>query len=222
MNLLDELTTGFNSQSLTCQSPCDRRALHDLVCEASEVVVFGSRAVGVHNSDSDLDLLIVTPQKRRLFAAGLDCVLIAPEEIDSSFWLGSELASHIAKYGNWIKGPGEWRHNVCIQDRAIIRKQKRISSLLRNGAQRWPRLHPVFHAKYRIMIRRELQRLKLLSNHVPIPPTPLLDSEWQFNLDTNSELFRLALKINPNESYALELELIFDKTSVVAAPGLIA
>src|SRR6266851_2503778 len=62
-----------------------------------------------HSSDSDLDLLIVTPQKRRLFAAGLDCVLIAPEEIDSSFWLGSELASHIAKYGNWIKGPGEWR-----------------------------------------------------------------------------------------------------------------
>jgi hypothetical protein len=202
---------GTNCQGVTGQWCFDRRTLNELISEATEVVVFGSRAVGVHSSDSDLDLLIVTPQKRRIFASGLDCVLIAPEEIDNSFWLGSELASHVTKYGNWIKGIGEWRSNVRTSNRAIMRKQKRISSLLRNAGQRWPRLHPVFQAKYRTTIRRELQRLKLLSNQLPIPPTPLLDSEWQVDRDSAADLLQLALALStsrmPHPTFLRELVL---------------
>jgi predicted nucleotidyltransferase len=213
MNMIDDMK-GFGAENVLYQRCFDRRTVNELVSESSEIVVFGSRAVGVHNSDSDLDLLIVTPQKGRVFASGLDCVLIAPEEIDNLFWLGSELASHVAKYGNWIKGVGEWRFNVGISDRAISRKQKRISSLLRNAAQRWPRLHPVFQAKYRITIRRELQRLKLLSNRLPIPPTPLLDSEWQVDRDSATELLQLTLNVDPQKTFASELELLFEKAAL--------
>ena len=203
MNMLRNMTS-INYESAKTQF--DRRALDELICEASEVAIFGSRAVGVQRSDSDLDVLIVTNQKRRVFAFGLDCVLITAEDIDSSFWLGSELASHVAKYGNWVKGSGEWRRNVCLSDRAIIRKQKRIFSLLRNSAQRWPRLHPVFQMKYRTTIRRELQRLRLLLNRLPIPPTPLLDSEWQGGRESAAELFQLAINVDPGKAYASELE----------------
>src|SRR5205814_271061 len=126
------------SERLTRGCQFDRRILNELVSEACEVVVFGSRAAGVHSSDSDLDLLVVTPHKRRVFASGLDCVLVAPEEIDDSFWLGSELASHVAEYGHWIKGAEKWRHKVQISNRAIFRKRERVSSVLRNAAKRWP------------------------------------------------------------------------------------
>ncbi len=211
MNMIDNMAS-INHESVKARF--DRRALDGLIREASEVVIFGSRAVGVQRSDSDLDVLVVTGQKRRVFASGLDCVLMTAEDIDSSFWLGSELASHVAKYGNWVKGSGEWRFGVHIGNRALTRKQNRLSSLLRNAAQRWSRLHPVFQAKYRITIRRELQRLKLLSNQVPIPPTPLLDSEWQFSQDSNAVLFELALNISRDKSYASELELIFQKPAL--------
>ena len=216
MNTLDEIV-GFSAESITCQQPHIRDALRGLVSNATEVVVFGSRAVGVHSLNSDLDLLIVTPQKRRFFADGLDCVLIAPGELNGFFWLGSELASHVAHYGMWVEGSGKWKRNVCIKDRAITRKQQRIYSLLRNGARRWPRLHPVFQDKYRITIRIELQRLNLLLSRIPIPPTPLLDSEWQSGRDPRRELFQLSTNIGLNESYVSELELVFRDSDVRAS-----
>jgi len=207
MIMLDDMN-GVGFENITRDWRFDRRAFDELVSEACEVVVFGSRAAGLHRPDSDLDLLVVTPHKRRVFATGLDCVLLSSEEIDNSFWLGSELASHVAKYGNWIKGVGEWQHNVQISSRAIIRKQKRISSFLLSVAQRWPRLHPVFRMKYRITIRRELQRLMLLSTRLPIPPTPLLDSEWQAGRGSAAHLLQQALSVGSLKLCDRELELV--------------
>jgi predicted nucleotidyltransferase len=171
-------------------------ALHlnydELLSEASEVVIFGSRAVGVHSPASDLDLLIVTPHNNRIRSSGLDFVLLLPEEVKSPFWLGSELASHVARYGRWIKGIGEWRDSVHTSDRAIARKQKRVAAVAKNATWRWARLHPAFHLKYAVTVRRELQRLELLLDREAIPPTPTLDLVWRSEGSSPGRLIELA------------------------------
>jgi hypothetical protein len=213
--MLDDMNSVL-CEKVTREFQFDRRTFDELVSEAGEVVVFGSRAAGLHNPDSDLDLLVVTPRKRRVFAAGLDCVLMTPEEIDNSFWLGSELASHVVEYGHWIKGAGVWRSRVQISNRAVIRKRERVSSVLRNAAKRWSRLHPIFHSKYLTTIRRELQRLKLLSSRLPIPPTPLLDSEWQVDRGSAGELLQLALSLESLKSCDREVEIVLRNSLVIS------
>jgi Nucleotidyltransferase domain len=198
-----------NVENITRDHQFDSETFDKLVSEAYEVAIFGSRAAGVHRPDSDTDLLIVTPHKRRIFAVGLDCVLLSPEEVGNSFWLGSELASHIARYGNWIKGVGRWRSNVQISDRAIVRKQKRISSLL-NVVDRWSQLHPIFHMKYRTMLRREVQRLMLLSTYETIPPTAVLDAEWQANLYSTDSLQQFLLGIESFKLRSGQLKLVLN------------
>jgi len=173
------------------KSPLSLLDFYDLA-EAREIIVFGSRAVGVHRSSSDLDILVVSSCKRRIRIPGVDCVLLTSEEIDDPFWLGSELASHVVQFGNWIKGDGEWRNRVCISDRAIARKQHRVGCVVRNATQRWPRLHPVFHMEYATTTRRELQRLDLLMNGSPIPPTAILDSKCKDGQVSPVDLLELA------------------------------
>lgn len=152
---------------------------YDQLSAAYEVVVFGSRAAGVHRRDSDMDVLLVTPHRDRIRAAGFDVVSLSPEEVDSRFWTGSELAVHVLQYGKWIKGAGDWRKAVHISDRAILRKQRRVIKVAENAYERWPRLHPLFHAKYAMTLRRELQRLDLLQRGVAVKPTPTLDMLWE-------------------------------------------
>src|SRR5260370_9052565 len=149
-----------------------------LFSEALEVVVFGSRAVGVNRDTSDLDVLCFTNQKRRIRTRQLDCICYPHAEREGSYWRGSELASHIARYGVWIVGNDAWRNSVLIGKEAIERKQRKIESLIRNAVSRWQQFHPLFRTKYATSARRELQRLYLLETGVPIPPTPLLDSQW--------------------------------------------
>lgn len=170
-------------------TPQFEKRLHNLIsnsgmtCEkvlgaSTEVVIFGSRAVGLHRPDSDLDVLLVDANMGRPRVAGIDFVILSAEELASSRWLGSELAAHIAEYGKWIKGCGSWRHQVHISDRAAMRKQARIVGLLMCAPKWWSKLHPVFHAKYKLTIRRELQRLDLVRQKIPVPPTHTLDSDW--------------------------------------------
>ena len=52
-------------------------------------------------------------------------------------------------------------------------------SLVRGVKCSWAQLHPAFQLKYRMSIRRELQRWALLQTGDAVPPTPLLDSQWQ-------------------------------------------
>jgi predicted nucleotidyltransferase len=179
----------------------------DVVDASTEVVIFGSRAVDMHRPDSDLDVLLVDAKADRLRVAGVDFVILRSEELASSLWLGSELASHIARYGKWIKGFGVWRHHVCISDRAAIRKQARIVGLLMRAPKWWSRLHPVFHAKYKLTIRRELQRLDLLRRKTPVPPTYTLDSYWDQDRSASDYLLEVASTL-PLNSPALHLAKI--------------
>jgi hypothetical protein len=170
----------------------------DVVDASTEAVIFGSRAVGMHRPNSDLDVLLVDAKTDRLRVAGVDCVILRSEELTSSLWLGSELASHIAEYGKWIKGFGFWRHQVRISDRAAMRKQARLVGLLMRGPKWWSKLHPVFHTKYRLTIRRELQRLDLLRRKTPVPPTCTLDSEWDRHSSASDHLLEVAATLPLN------------------------
>lgn len=171
----------------------------DVVDASTEVVIFGSRAVDMHRPDSDLDVLLVDPKTGPLRVAGVDFVILRSEELASSFWLGSELASHIAEYGKWIKGFGSWRYRVRISDRAAMRKQARIVGLLMRAPKWWSKLHPVFQTKYKLTIRRELQRLDLLRRKTPVPPTFTLDSDWDQRRSANDCLVKVVatLPLNP-------------------------
>lgn len=166
---------------------------------STEIVIFGSRAVGVHRPDSDLDVLLVGANMGRPRVAGIDFVVLRSEELASPRWLGSELASHIAKYGKWIKGRGSWTHEVHLSDRAATRKQARIVGLLMRAPKWWSKLHPVFHTKYKLTIRRELQRLDLMRRKIPVPPTRTLDLDWDQHRSARDYLVEVAatLPLNP-------------------------
>ncbi|HZR58129.1 MAG TPA: nucleotidyltransferase domain-containing protein [Terriglobales bacterium] len=186
-----------------------------LVGASTEVVIFGSRAIGVNRPDSDLDVLLVDTNVGRPRVAGIDFVILRLEELASSRWLGSELASHIAQYGKWIKGPGSWRHQVHISDRAAMRKEARIVGLLMCAPKWWSKLHPVFRTKYELTIRRELQRLDLLRQRVPVPPTHALDADWVQHGSARDYFLEVAatLPLNP---------LAFDLAkSIIDSPAIV-
>ena len=74
-----------------------------------EVVIFGSMSVGLQRPDSDIDILLVGNDEYRVKDKGLDLIAITRETTRSPTWLESELASHIAEYGNWILGTSSWK-----------------------------------------------------------------------------------------------------------------
>jgi predicted nucleotidyltransferase len=151
----------------------------DLSKQAIEIVVFGSRAVGMNRRASDLDVLVVGKGARRMKRRGLDLICISTVDLALPSWLDSELAGHISKYGVWLKGVGDWRDKARVGKEAAKQKERRLVSLVRSVKHSWSQLHPAFQFKYCLSIRRELQRLLLLRTAIPIPPTPVLDAEWR-------------------------------------------
>src|SRR5260370_38316737 len=81
-----------------------------LFSEALEVVVFGSRAVGVNRDTSDLDVLCFTNQKRRIRTRQLDCICYPHAGREGPNWGGFELPSPIDRYGVGIVGSAAWRN----------------------------------------------------------------------------------------------------------------
>jgi hypothetical protein len=151
----------------------------DLSRHAVEIIAFGSRAVGTNRQASELDILLVGSGARRIKRCGLDLICIPVGDLVSPSWLYSELAGHIARYGVWLKGAGRWREKAFVGPEASKQKERRLVSLACSVSKSWTRLHPAFQLKYRVTIRRELQRLILLQSTVPIPPTPSLDMDWR-------------------------------------------
>src|ERR1700723_2793978 len=122
-----------------------------LLDSASEIMVFGSRAAGVHACDSDLDVLCFG-RGNRLKTSALDLLWVPESAMCDEDWLGSELATHIAQYGICLKGRGTWPSLVFFGTNATKRKLRRISSLLNAVSGGWSRLHPVFRRRYQTMI----------------------------------------------------------------------
>jgi len=87
--------------------------LDDLETRSSEVVLFGSRSTHTENEGSDWDILCVG-NGERFKDSMIDIVWIRPDKLFSPEWLGSELAGHVSKYGQWLKGEGKWRTRVFV------------------------------------------------------------------------------------------------------------
>lgn len=146
--------------------------------ECHQVIVFGSRAVGVHAGSSDLDLFCVGGSEPRR-PEKLDIVRRTLCEVESPKWLGSELANHIAAYGVALRGRCDWKNLVSVGEQSISHKEHRVVALVNGLWRYWDRLHPEFRRKHLITIRREVQRLELLTNGKAVPPTPILDRNWK-------------------------------------------
>jgi hypothetical protein len=161
-------------QRLGTASPYAQRCLY----EASEIVIFGSMSAGLDRPDSDIDVLCIGGRAYKLKTEMLDLIVVPTEATKNPAWLGGELASHVGEYGIWIKGCPEWKTHVHIGSGAIERKRRRISSFLRTLPSSWQGLQECFRLKYSVKLTREAQRLILLEQGVPVPPTRILDSSW--------------------------------------------
>lgn len=158
---------------------------NELVEGSSEVVLFGSWAVGKETPRSDIDLLCVD-YHRRIKATGVDVLAYPKSFIESEAWLSSELAVHIAHYGVLLKGSAAWRQSASITVETLARKKEqvmirsvRLSCSLRNPSKT--------RSLELVKLRRDLQRLVSLSKGTPTPPTVLLDEQWASNRATRVE-----------------------------------
>jgi predicted nucleotidyltransferase len=163
----------------------------DFFSKSSEIVLFGSWAVGRETAKSDLDILCVG-NRRQARASKLDLLYYPEKFLITETWLTSELAIHIARYGVWLKGSGGWRQKVHITPETLAKKKEqvlirfsRLECSLRFGpATIW--------AKEHFKLRRDLQRLAYLSAGKASPPSALLDDQWSTaSADKKADLIEL-------------------------------
>jgi hypothetical protein len=167
--------------------------------EASEVIIFGSTAAGVSRPDSDIDVLCIGKSRYKIKRPFLDLIGVSVRETSSEDWLQGELASHVVQYGTWLKGSPQWLHAVRIGRSVVTQKRRRIRTFMRFLPPAWPRLERSFREKYSTKLRRETQRLILLEQRLPVPPTKILDYSWtttltRFPNDVVDRLRQLALE----------------------------
>jgi predicted nucleotidyltransferase len=150
-----------------------------------QIVLFGSRAANVHAPDSDYDLLcivrdqeVVSREDHRA-TPGIDLVWISQSRLHTPEWLGSELAQHIARYGRWLHGENDWSHLVFSSRQAVNKKAAQIRARIEALMPRWDRFLPSYRRKYSRLVRRDLQRLQMLARGDAVPPSPVLDQQWQ-------------------------------------------
>src|SRR5260370_35382984 len=170
---------------------CGPQALHYLD-HASEIIVFGSVSAGLERPDSDMDVLCIGGREYKLKSGLLDLMVVPLEWTRNQSWLQSELATHVCKYGTWIKGTPLWTDDVRIGLSAVDEKHQRVSAFMRSLQNSWFKLEECFRVKYSVKLRRETQRLMLLERNVPIPPTRILDYAWPSIAGTSRDVcFRL-------------------------------
>ena len=167
------------------------RSMRAVLKKCDEVVLFGSRSSTLHRSDSDWDVLCVAkrppaildrvPRPRLRLKLGLihlDLIWISTDALTSATWLGSELASHVATYGRWLMGSGDWRTRTAISSLAVAAKQRRVEVRISFQRQYGSGLLAPYLAKHLTLLRRDIQRLYCLENRIPVPTTPHIDAEW--------------------------------------------
>jgi len=166
---------------------CD---LDATVSRASQIVVFGSWSSNVQTASSDVDVLCIGSGSR-FKSATLDVIWHTEEMLNDRTWLGSELATHIAEFGVWLHGSDRWRSNARCSDLAA--DTKRLTIELRAAAlqKRWDTLRSDFRHHHATVIRQDVQRLLLLQQKRPVPPTRLLDNDWENSQRGTAELLRL-------------------------------
>lgn len=168
-----------------------------------QIILFGSRAAGVSRESSDFDLMCIGSGLSRLDPS-LDLLFVTPEDCRRKRWLGSELAGHIARYGQWLMGEPDWVHRVRPSLDAKERKAEKLRRKLRAVEESFPLLDALYREKHFTLIRRDLQRHELLAQGEPVPPTPLLDQAWARIPHAREELERLAQGARLRPKFLLE------------------
>jgi hypothetical protein len=183
----------------------ERRGLSwwDLTRNCQQIVLFGSRAARVSREGSDFDLLCVGSGSSHL-GQMLDLVFVTSKDCRGNRWLGSELAGHVARYGQWLTGEPDWVHRVQPSRGAIDRKAEKLRRRLRAVEASFPLLDASYLDKHFTLIRRDLQRHESLLKGEPGPPTPLLDQAWTRLVDPREELERLARAARLESEFLLE------------------
>jgi len=200
-----ELLTQILSQRIKSSAP---RAQYWL-SGASEVIVFGSMSVGLNRPDSDIDVLCIGGDEGKVKTNELDLIAVSVEATRSRAWLQSELASHVAEYGTWIKGsPTSWRSEVGIGPTVAMEKRRRVSAFMTAIPKSWLKLEERFRVKFSTKLRRETQRLILLERSVPIPPTRILDCSWFTISKSPTEVHERLRALAPNSFSAFTDDLL--------------
>lgn len=140
------------------------------MADAHELVIFGSVARGVDGPTSDLDVLAIGAATRAR-SRSVDFVAISRERISERWWLGSELAGHVARYGIWLRGTPSWRESAFVSDWSIRKKSARILALLSELYVRRHILSSLHITRYAERVVLELARLELLQRRAFITAT---------------------------------------------------
>jgi len=142
------------------------------------LVVFGSYASELETATSDIDVFGIGDAKTHFKTPLIEIMILPEHDLYSDTWLGSELANHIAAYGVPLGPRPEWFDSARIGPDAARRKHRRICAYARSLEKHWHELSPSTKLRYQFKLRRELQRLQLLTAERPIPPTPTLDQSF--------------------------------------------
>lgn len=169
----------------------------DLLCSASEVILFGSRAAGLDRQTSDWDVLCIGAGKPRA-TQHIDLLWLSHSERNRPEWLSSELAGHVAKWGQWLHGSPDWIEYVRPGNHAVAQKSRRITARAAALARTWHALTPAHQHKHLSLLRRDLQRHLLLQRRAPVPPSVLLDTDFSKGYDSeySRELLQLARRLS--------------------------
>jgi predicted nucleotidyltransferase len=180
-----------------------------IASNAIEFIVFGSRAAGWNKPGSDWDLLIVgEPPSDSV--DGIEVITLSPQELDTSAWLESELANHVASEGTWLKGSGHWRAMVRISETTIERKRAKTQTQASTFLRLRDAQGPAKKSHYAARIRRNLQRLDLLARNERIATNPELNAAWS-GLDQPARkafvtFMRARFELGPTAAWDLILE----------------
>ncbi len=123
--------------------------------------------------------MFVVGQLNPIRSRELDLVVVDPSELSRSTWLGPELASHIATFGVWLKGSGEWRHHVRVSDATVATKARRLRTQAETVSKLSRIQSPARRRHHATKLRRNLQRLRLLASGSPMLTNPELDQIWE-------------------------------------------
>jgi hypothetical protein len=165
----------------------------ELSTRTDAVVLFGSRAAGEGDAESDWDLLCVGDGESRL-TQELDLVWVSREQIHDPNWLGSELANHVARWGVVLSGEAPWMTLPRPSHAAEAKKCRIIRAHVDALETVWERLSVPYRTKHLRKLRRDLQRLEILSRDGVVPPSPILDREW-YSVPCRQERWRQLLAV---------------------------
>lgn len=147
----------------------------------TSVWLFGSRAAGCATPNSDWDFLVLSPSNpawSRQHRGTADIVHARYDTpLESSSWLCSELAAHVAVYGELLSGRDDWTPHILP---LVAAERKRETTIRR--ALALTRVQSFLSGRLRaarvLAVRRDVQRVWWLTRRQTVPPSAVLDAEW--------------------------------------------